>query len=229
MAQIKSKAAKPTKQSKSKTLKYSPTLEAAIKNKEVIKIDLGCGAKKQPGFIGIDNRKLPGVDVVQDVTQFPWSLPSDCASLVMASHLVEHINPMTPDVRATRLIELLLEKKLITKSEVDEKIGETSLEPTFIRFMDEVWRILKPGGQFMAAMPYAGSAGFYQDPTHINNVTEATWAYFDPLAPGRLYYLYMPKPRKIISLQYSQNGNLEVVLEKRMMDPSYMQGAEIYG
>lgn len=192
MAQIKKdKKTKP----KTKT-KYAPTLEAAIKSKEMIKIDLGCGAKKQPGFIGIDNRQLPGVDIVQDVTQFPWPLPSDCASLVMASHLVEHI---------------------------------TRENGTFLKFMDEVWRVLKTGGQFMFAMPYAGSSGYYQDPTHVNPCIEATWAYFDPLAPGRLYYLYFPKPWKIISIQYSPVGNMEVVLEKRKEDPSYQMGKDVYG
>lgn len=196
MAQIKPKK-KATSQSQSKkTIKYAPALEMALANNEVIKIDLGCGAKKQPGFIGIDNRKLPGVDIVQDVTQFPLAVPSDCASLVMASHLVEHI---------------------------------TRENGTFLKFMDEIWRILKTGGQFMIAMPYAGSPGYYQDPTHVNPCNEFTWSYFDPLSPGRLYYLYFPKPWKIISLQYSPNGNMEIVLEKRKEDPSYKQGLDIYG
>jgi SAM-dependent methyltransferase len=176
--------------SKTKTkTKHSPSLEAALKSGEMIRLDIGCGADKQPGFIGIDIRKLPGVDIVQNVEEFPWPLPSDCASLAMASHLVEHINPAGG---------------------------------TFIKFMDEVWRVLKPGAQFMIALPYAGSPGYWQDPTHINGCNEYTWTYFDPLcATGSLWYLYKPKPWKILSLQYSPIGNMEVVLEKRREDKTY--------
>jgi len=164
-------------------------------NKEGVKIDLGCGSAKQPGFIGVDLRKLPGVDIVQDLEQFPWKgIPDEVAQLVMASHVVEHINPA--------------------------KFG-------FVKFMDEVWRILKPGGQFMIACPYAGSPGYWQDPTHINGVTEVTMTYFDPLARDGanrlvgLYTIYRPKPWKIEHCTYALNGNMEVLLSKRRIDKSY--------
>ncbi len=35
-------------------------------------LDIGCGAHKQPGTIGVDRRRLPGVDVVCD---FEHGLP----------------------------------------------------------------------------------------------------------------------------------------------------------
>jgi SAM-dependent methyltransferase len=148
-----------------------------------VRIDLGCGAHKQEGFLGVDARDLPGVDLVHDLEEFPWPLPDNCAELVIASHLVEHINPA--------------------------KYG-------FIKFMDEVWRILIPGGKFMASMPYAGSPGYWQDPTHINPVNEATWAYFDPFSvDGVLYAVYEPKPWKIIQNTWAISGNIEVALERR--------------
>lgn len=154
-----------------------------------VRIDLGCGGRKQEGFIGVDLRPLKGVDIVQDLEEFPWKeIPDACASLVMASHLVEHINPA--------------------------KFG-------FVKFMDEVWRILKPGGQFMISNPRAGTEGFYQDPTHINNVTEVTWKYFDPLDPSGLYTIYRPKPWKVQFCAYHMDGNMETVLVKRIIDKSY--------
>lgn len=159
------------------------------KHKHGIKIDLGGGANPQPGFLNIDMRDLPQVDIVQDLEIQPWPLPDGCAELVMASHLLEHINPA--------------------------KFG-------FIRFMDEIWRILKPGGQLMASFPYAGSPGYWQDPTHVNGITERTIAYFDPLeAGGHLYRIYKPMPWKIVYNSWSCVGNMEIVLEKRKPDPSY--------
>lgn len=92
----------------------------------------------------------------------------------------------------------------------------------FIHFMDECWRILKPGAQFMIATPYAGSKAYYQDPTHCNPCNEATFYYFDPMrANGVLYSLYKPKPWKIVKIAWANQGNMEVLLEKRLLDKSY--------
>ena len=156
-----------------------------------IRLDLGCGGNKQPGFVGLDKRPLPGVDVVQDLETFPWCLPDGCAELAVASHVVEHIDPA---------------------------------HGTFLRFMDEAWRVLEPGGKLMLSGPYAGSPGFWQDPTHCNGCTEVTWWYFDPLEPhsgGNLYRIYHPKPWKILANTYALHGNFEVALEKRREDESY--------
>lgn len=173
--------------------KKKPSIEEIIESYKPkgVKIDLGCGDHKMPGYLGVDMRDLPGVDVVQDLEEFPWVLPDGCAMHVMASHLVEHINPA--------------------------KGG-------FIKFMDEVWRVLIPNGTFIISAPYAGSPGYWQDPTHINGVTERTFAYFDPLEPntaGQLYKIYKPKPWKILQNTYVQHGNIEVALEKRLEDKSY--------
>lgn len=152
-----------------------------------VKLDIGCGANKQgKDWIGLDYRKLPGVDIIQDLEKFPWPLPDNCATLAVASHVVEHINPAGG---------------------------------AFIKFMDEVWRVLKEGGEFIIGAPYAGSSGYFQDPTHVNPCNEMTWSYFDPKCPSNLYYIYKPKPWKIKINAFSMNGNLEVVLIKRPLNP----------
>lgn len=204
-------------------MKKKDEISAILKqNNQGIKLDIGCGANKQPGFVGMDYRKLPSVDIVHNIELFPWPLPDECASLVMASHMLEHINPTPPDARIKPLVQLLLDKKILTKEEVSSYLGEIDPGPIFMRFMDEVWRVLKPGGQFMAAFPYAGSSGFFQDPTHVNNINEATISYFDPLeAGGHLYKIYQPKPWKVIASGWHMTGNMEVVLEKRLDDKSY--------
>lgn len=96
----------------------------------------------------------------------------------------------------------------------------------FINVMDEVWRVLKPRGQFAIVVPHAQSPGFAQDPTHCNMINETTMHYFDPDPEGKafgpaLYNFYHPKPWKIVKQYFSYTGNLEVLLEKRMDDKSY--------
>lgn len=189
-----------------------------------IKLDLGCGQNKQQGFVGIDIEAHKGVDIVHDLELFPYPLPDECASFAVCSHLVEHINPHKGDPRLAPLIDLLIKKKMITEKEIRDTIGEyEGLHPIFIRFMDEVWRLLKTGSQFAMVFPYAASHGFWQDPTHLNGINEATFGYFDPVDKSGLWNFYKPLPWKIINSTWNVNGNMEVVLEKRVKQKKYLK------
>lgn len=96
----------------------------------------------------------------------------------------------------------------------------------FVNFMNEVWRVLKVGGQFAISCPHGYSSGYLQDPTHCNALNETTWSYFDPLEPstgGMLWRIYKPKPWRITFLNWSPTANMEVILVKRE-DGDYEQG-----
>lgn len=168
-------------------------IEALLKSKSGINLDVGGGSRPQPGFINIDYRPLPQVDIVHDIEKTPWPLPDECVLKAVASHVLEHIEPHGG---------------------------------IFINVMDEIWRVLKPKGQFAFVVPYAGSQGFYQDPTHCNPIIETTMYYFDPDPEGRnisgaLYQFYQPKPWKIQFMSAGREGILEVLLEKRKDDSSF--------
>jgi len=55
----------------------------------MMRVDLGCGPLKMPGFVGADRFFLPGVDVILDLDQ-PLPFASDSVDLVLASHSLEH-------------------------------------------------------------------------------------------------------------------------------------------
>ena len=193
-----------------------------------VQIDLGCGEHKNPGCIGVDFRAMNGVDIVQNLTKFPWNnIPTEIADTVLSSHLIEHINPDSPDPRLAWLIDLLKSKKIVTDEEIKEFVGDYEFLGGFVRFMDEVWRTLKPGGQFISTFPYAFSTGYAQDPTHVNPVNHVTLAYFDPLARDsqgnlyNLYTIYRPKPWEVTRCFYDTNGFIEVAMTKRKIDKSY--------
>ena len=193
----------------------------AQKTPSIIKLDVGCGAEKREGYIGMDARALSGVDIVHNFEKFPWPVADESVSLLNASHVLEHVSPAYTDPRLSGLIRLLKAKGAITDMEIERYIGEPEVFGTFIRFMDEAWRVLSPGGQFTFVVPYAGSPGYWQDPTHINPISETTLAYFDPSHPSGLWRIYEPRPWKVMSLSFDRTGNLEVVLEKRPQGAPY--------
>lgn len=58
----------------------------------------------------------------------------------------------------------------------------------FIELMDEIHRVLKPGGRFYALTPAYPADEAFSDPTHVNVLTEQTWRYFCGDAPlARMY------------------------------------------
>ena len=48
----------------------------------------------------------------------------------------------------------------------------------FINLMNEVWRVLSPGGRFLAVTPAFPSPLAFADPTHVNYIAQGTHEYF---------------------------------------------------
>ena len=63
---------------------------------------------------------------------------------------------------------------------IDKVISEHVMEHivNFIPLMEDIFRLLKPGGSVSITVPYYNSIGAFQDPTHVRFFTETTWRYF---------------------------------------------------
>jgi SAM-dependent methyltransferase len=65
--------------------------------KKELKLDLGCGKRpeghltRQAGFIGVDIAAIEGVDVVHDLTKFPYPFKDNSVEEIFCSHFIEHI------------------------------------------------------------------------------------------------------------------------------------------
>jgi SAM-dependent methyltransferase len=55
-------------------------------------LDLGCGARKTPGSIGLDRENLPGVDVVHDLGKYPYPLETSRFERIVMRHAAEHVD-----------------------------------------------------------------------------------------------------------------------------------------
>jgi len=115
----------------------------------MIKIDLACGQNKQPDHIGVD---IAGdCDIKHDLfNNFPYPFEDNYADEIFSSHFIEHI-PM------------------------EYLNGKDKL----FCFVDECYRILKPGGKLTLVFPSAMSTRAFQDPTHRRFIPAATAYYFN--------------------------------------------------
>jgi len=133
-------------------------------------LDIGCGSNPRNPF---NYDELHGVDIVeQNPKDFNYklcnvifeTLPFNDSSFdsVSAYDFLEHV-PRT----AT--------------------INNQGFFP-FIHVMNEVYRVLRPGGIFYAITPGYPRVEAFVDPTHVNFITSKTHTYFtSPKYKGRMY------------------------------------------
>jgi predicted SAM-dependent methyltransferase len=151
-----------------------------------IKLDIACGRHKDLGWVGMDIQALKDVDIVHDLNLHPWPVESGSVEAAKAWHIVEHIPPVAVTEKGTRR--------------------------PFIEFMDECWRVLQTGARIDIETPHGASDSFLHDPTHCNPVDELTFEHFCP--EYRRYLTYSPRPWRMVSLRWTRDGNVNVVLEK---------------
>jgi len=86
----------------------------------------------------------------------------------------------------------------------------------FIAFMDELWRLLVPGGELTVVTYYGCNSRYQGDPAACNPCTEATFYHFDPAHKSNLWHVYQPQPWAIRDMRWDVTGNIEVLLGKRV-------------
>lgn len=122
-------------------------------------LDLGCGTNPANPFLaketlgcdlrGSEDGSITAVDLFND----PIPFASSSFDYASAFDFIEHL----PRV-------------------FNSTSGRTRFP--FVEFMDEVDRILKPGGFFLARTPAVFSKQAFQDPTHVNFITEDTFPFY---------------------------------------------------
>ena len=136
-------------------------------------LDLGCGPVPRNPY---QRDELFGVDIAPpaytpgcvlqrgNLTLEPIPFETSQFDSVSAFDFLEHVPRVLPtaDGRATRF--------------------------PFIELMNEISRVLRPGGLLYALTPCYPSREAFQDPTHVNIITDRTHLYFTGDSPlGRMY------------------------------------------
>ncbi len=86
----------------------------------------------------------------------------------------------------------------------------------FINFMNEAYRVLKPGGVFYAITPCYPRMEAFTDPTHVNFITKKTHTYFTfPNLAGSMYgfngKFRVIKVKKVKASQVGKEGRLWII------------------
>jgi hypothetical protein len=71
----------------------------------VMKLNLGSGYKRYPGFHNVDADRRCHPDTVHDLEQTPWPFATDSVDEILASHVFEHLGP-TPKIWMAIWLEL---------------------------------------------------------------------------------------------------------------------------
>ena len=132
-----------------------------------LKLDLGCGTFKKVGYLGIDRRRFEGVDGIADLTKRPWIFedpelgglkltPSSGGGFILPDNSVSEVHC----------------------SHFLEHLEHNQRRPERVRFMNELWRVLVPGGMARIITPHWASNRAYGDFTHADKpVSEMFYAY----------------------------------------------------
>ena len=164
-------------------------------------LDLGCGVAPRNPF---QYRELFGCDIREttdtlsqlgfkykqaNLVREPIPYPDRYFNSVSAFDFIEHVPRQFVDIHG-------------------------QLINPFVNLMSEVHRVLIPRGRFIAITPAFPRPEAFQDPTHVNIITEKTHEYFSGEQPYAAIYGFKGR-FEVVSVYWSAPKNAHNLLEPR--------------
>ena len=139
------------------------------------KLDLACGNNKRDGYAGIDIVKTDSTDYVWDLQQYPWPIESESVEEINCSHYIEHIKHDNNMLELKSILASCSSFEEFKSKLVDEDYNKP--QDGLIKFFNELYRVLKPGGKVHIVAPYYSSIRAVGDPTHVRLIGDSTFWY----------------------------------------------------
>lgn len=158
-----------------KEVEFNNTPTLAGSDQE-LKLDLGAGQSPREGFSGVD-LYAPNPTFRVDLFKFPFPWENESVSELHCSHFLEHLPARSVEVRDLTLADIARKDQSFLPAYQEDK--KRFLDKDFLfAFMDECYRILKPGGVMTVIVPSGQSVRGFQDPTHRRFFFQETFLYF---------------------------------------------------
>jgi hypothetical protein len=127
-----------------------------------LKLDFGSGDNIKHGFEGVDlySEKARWK---QNLFDFPWPWGDGQVAEIWCSHFIEHIPMLYWDKSAESLTA----------------IPNADSIDLFLKFFDECYRVLQPGGKMTCIWPCNRNDRAFQDPTHRRFIPPASMLYLN--------------------------------------------------
>lgn len=163
---------------------YNVGVDMAKRGNDKTVINIGAGTDTDNDYINVDMVALEGIDVVHNLMNYPWPFEDNSADEIRAVDVLEHLPPY---------------------------IGE---EHGVIKFINECWRILKPGGELYIQTPGWRAEFLWIDPTHVRGFDIQSMDFFDPEKPfGKSTGFYSPYKFSVRAEELA-NHNLRFWMKK---------------
>lgn len=158
-----------------------------------VRVNLGCGLDYRPGWINVDANptgKLR-VDRSFNLEDTPWPFGTSSVDYVLLNHVAEHLRH-APLLGLTRRLLRLMEAARSTGRWDDGQahaLESFAAKDGLILVMEEVHRMLKPGGLVDVVSPGPWTPDAWRDPTHARVLDPEFWTYFsaDGLPTRQIY------------------------------------------
>lgn len=101
-------------------------------------LELACGQRKQPGYVGVDVSRACNPDIVCDLEQYPWPWEDNEVSDIITIHYVEHTRDLIMFVNECyRILEPDGKLRIVHPYLKSDRAFQ---DPTHVRFIpDSTW------------------------------------------------------------------------------------------
>ena len=181
------------------------------------KLELGCGKVPNDGYTHHDRiQHEPFVDLAWDLRKLPWPFVPATRDGQPTVQLLDVVDPT------------LVSETVLPFAFLDEILALDVFEHVFFEirpWLNECWRLLKPGGLLDIRLPNAANPLSWRDPTHLRfGYDPETFSYFDPDSDlwkfyGSIYYAEDERWWKVESVTV-QNRDWRYRLRKRPLESS---------
>jgi predicted SAM-dependent methyltransferase len=123
----------------------------------MLKLDLGCGNAKRDGFMGVDSLDLPGVDVVHDLTRYPYPFSDSSVDEIWLDNVLEHLpNPIKV---VEELYRICKNDAIINVAVPYFRSFYATIDPTHVNFFGLNWfNYFDPSHPFHKKYQYSKAA-----------------------------------------------------------------------